>query len=129
MVASGPMPGSTPTMLPTRTPMKHHSRLCGSSATPKPYQRSWRACAIMASMPPAEDRERDVQQVGEQQRAEHRNAERQQCRAFQRGGAVAERGHEHAGEGRGSHAADLAEDDEQDRSGNDAGPAQPLRML
>ena len=40
MVASGPMPGSTPTMLPTNTPMKHHITLCGSSATPKPYQRS-----------------------------------------------------------------------------------------
>ena len=40
MVASGPMPGSTPTMLPTSTPMKHQTMLCGSSATPKPYQRS-----------------------------------------------------------------------------------------
>ena len=39
MVASGPMPGSTPTMLPTSTPTKHHIKLCGSSATPKPYQR------------------------------------------------------------------------------------------
>ena len=39
----GPMPGSTPTMLPTSTPTKHHIRLCGSSATPKPYQRSVRA--------------------------------------------------------------------------------------
>ena len=46
MVASGPMPGSTPTMLPTSTPMKHHIRLCGSSATPKPYQRSVSAVAI-----------------------------------------------------------------------------------
>ena len=43
MVASGPMPGNTPTMLPTSTPMKHHIRLCGSKATPKPYQRSVRA--------------------------------------------------------------------------------------
>ena len=40
MVASGPMPGSTPTMLPTSTPTKQNIRLCGSSATPKPYIRS-----------------------------------------------------------------------------------------
>src|SRR5499427_11136237 len=39
MVASGPIPGSTPTMLPTSTPTKHHKILCGSKATPKPYQR------------------------------------------------------------------------------------------
>ena len=46
-VASGPMPGSTPTMLPTSTPMKHHIRFCGSSATPNPYQRSVRAVPII----------------------------------------------------------------------------------
>ena len=46
MVASGPMPGSTPTMLPTSTPMKQNIRLCGSSATPKPYQRSVSAVVI-----------------------------------------------------------------------------------
>ena len=43
IVDSTPMPGSTPTMLPTSTPMKHHIRFCGSKATPKPYQRSVRA--------------------------------------------------------------------------------------
>ena len=50
MVASGPMPGSTPTMLPTSTPTKHHIRLCGSSATPKPYQRS--VSAVSDHRPP-----------------------------------------------------------------------------
>ena len=36
MVATGPIPGSTPTRLPTSTPRKQYIRLCGSSATPKP---------------------------------------------------------------------------------------------
>ena len=47
MVATGPMPGSTPTRLPTSTPRKQYIRLCGSSATPKPYQRSCSAVPIM----------------------------------------------------------------------------------
>ena len=50
IVASGPMPGSTPTMLPISTPMKHHIRFCGSSATPKPYQRSVSAVVIISTL-------------------------------------------------------------------------------
>ena len=46
MVASGPMPGSTPTMLPTSTPMKQKIRLCSSKATSKPPQRSCSAVPI-----------------------------------------------------------------------------------
>src|SRR4051812_24427031 len=38
-VAGGPRPGSTPTTVPRNTPTKHHSRLVGSSATPKPWAR------------------------------------------------------------------------------------------
>ena len=36
MAPTGPMPGSTPTMVPTSTPMKHANRLLGSSATENP---------------------------------------------------------------------------------------------
>src|SRR5215210_7231985 len=32
----GPMPGSTPTSVPIKTPTKQYSRLIGCSATPKP---------------------------------------------------------------------------------------------
>src|SRR6478736_5503007 len=39
----GPMPGSTPTSVPMKTPMKQYSRLIGSSATPKP-------CATLRSV-------------------------------------------------------------------------------
>ena len=46
MVAIGPMPGNTPTMLPISTPTKHHMILCGSNATPNPYHKSVNAVSI-----------------------------------------------------------------------------------
>src|SRR5258708_470561 len=49
IVATGPMPGNTPTRLPTRTPRKQNIRLCGSSATPTPYQSSVTAVEITGS--------------------------------------------------------------------------------
>src|SRR3954469_11580824 len=39
MVATGPMPGSTPIRVPSRQPMKAYSRLIGVKATPKPMER------------------------------------------------------------------------------------------
>src|SRR5262245_17972576 len=37
MVATGPMPGSTPISVPTNTPTKQASRFPGASATARPY--------------------------------------------------------------------------------------------
>src|SRR4051794_14813559 len=91
IVASGPMPGRTPTMLPISTPTKHQSRLWGSSATPKPYQRSVSACWIIAALSEpklTENRERNLQHIGEQQAAEERDSERQQQRALPGRGAI-----------------------------------------
>src|SRR4051812_40979488 len=39
MVATGPMPGSTPISVPSTQPMKQYSRLMGVTATPKPVAR------------------------------------------------------------------------------------------
>src|SRR5215217_3319137 len=39
MVATGPMPGSTPISVPSRQPMNAYSRLIGVKATPKPSER------------------------------------------------------------------------------------------
>jgi hypothetical protein len=36
MVATGPMPGSTPMSVPTKTPTKQARRLPGIKATPRP---------------------------------------------------------------------------------------------
>src|SRR6202012_5373086 len=116
MVASGPMPGNTPTMLPTSTPTKHHMRFCGSSATPKPYQRLERAEAIMLETPP-EQREGDLQHVGEQERTGDRDAGGQDGRALQGRSPVAERGDEDAHERAGDHAEKFTEQDEHQGTG------------
>jgi len=42
MVATGPSPGSTPTSVPSRTPIRQNSRFSGERATPKPKARFWR---------------------------------------------------------------------------------------
>src|SRR6185369_4194269 len=39
IVATGPMPGSTPIRVPSRQPMKQYRRLIGVTATPKPVIR------------------------------------------------------------------------------------------
>src|SRR4051794_7458410 len=128
IVASGPMPGSTPTMLPTSTPMKHHMRFCGSSATPKPYQRSVSAVEITLYLP-LQQGHGNLQDVAEQADPEGGHDRRQDERALPSRGLVAERRDEDAGEGPRDHAADLAEDDEQCRAGQDAHPGKPLRVL
>src|SRR3990172_8250248 len=41
IVATGPIPGSTPTRVPTKTPMKQAKRCIGWSATWRPKRRFW----------------------------------------------------------------------------------------
>src|SRR5687768_1562850 len=53
-VSAGPTPGSTPTNVPSVTPMKPHIRFIGCSATPKPVIRAFRASMSDAGC--AEDR-------------------------------------------------------------------------
>ena len=48
MVASGPMPGSTPISVPTSTPMKQYIRFCSENATPKPKTRLLKRSRSMA---------------------------------------------------------------------------------
>src|ERR1044072_5967153 len=47
MVASGPMPGSTPISVPTETPIRQYSRFCQDSATPKPKIRLWNSSIVL----------------------------------------------------------------------------------
>src|SRR4029078_11878574 len=42
MVATGPTPGSTPIIVPSRTPISAYSRWIGLTATPKPSTRLWK---------------------------------------------------------------------------------------
>src|SRR5687767_9020191 len=78
MVASGPMPGSTPIRVPSSTPMKQNQRFCSVSATVKPKMRLLNSSMSVFPDPldhrigqpeaPDEDRQRkDGEADGEQQ--------------------------------------------------------------
>src|SRR5581483_3142962 len=51
---SGPMPGSTPTSVPTRQPRNAYQRLAGASATPNPCTRLMRVLSIRVEVLEAE---------------------------------------------------------------------------
>src|SRR5947207_7833001 len=75
-VAMVPMPGSTPTSVPTSAPIRHSRRLIGENATPKPRARLWKSSTIAASLD-QETREqlhRQPQRIREEQAAADRQA-------------------------------------------------------
>src|SRR5947207_4857275 len=49
IVATGPMPGSTPIRVPSRQPISAKNKLIGVTATPKPMIRLWKIWSIVAS--------------------------------------------------------------------------------
>src|SRR5688572_3918328 len=84
MVASGPMPGSTPISVPTSVPTRHRKMFIGNrivvprnfnstnwKTTPKPCARLVNRSMVRPSDPRPE-LQRQVQSPGEQQRAEQR---------------------------------------------------------
>src|SRR6185312_5614227 len=62
---AGPMPGSTPTAVPSAQPTRHHSRLTGVMAAAKPLMR---ALKISMSEPPGGS---EARQVDRQELREH----------------------------------------------------------
>src|SRR6266446_3480623 len=70
-VAMVPMPGSTPTSVPTRAPIRHRRRLIGVKATPKPRARLEKSSAITPSLnqETREELQRQPQRIGEKQTA------------------------------------------------------------
>ena len=54
MVAAGPKPGNTPTMVPRITPTKHQNKFTGVSATENPSRRLPRSSMIQRSNPESE---------------------------------------------------------------------------
>src|SRR4051812_22321087 len=75
-VAMVPMPGNTPTRVPTRAPIRHSSRLIGVNATPKPSARLEKSSAIAPSLnqEAREQLQRQPQRVGKKQAASDRQA-------------------------------------------------------
>src|SRR6267154_2778073 len=70
-VAMVPMPGSTPTSVPTSAPIRHSRRLIGEKATPKPSARLWKRSSIAPSLnqKTREQRHRQPKDVRKQQGA------------------------------------------------------------
>src|SRR5437868_4016600 len=68
-VAMVPMPGSTPTRVPTSAPIRQSRRLIGERATPKPSARLEKRSNIAPSLhqESREQRHRQTQHVREQQ--------------------------------------------------------------
>src|SRR3954468_19518434 len=75
-VAMVPMPGSTPTSVPTSAPIRHIRRLTGDSATPKPWARLANRSTITPSLDQEtrKHRHRQPQHIREQDRAAERQA-------------------------------------------------------
>src|SRR4030081_1712746 len=75
-VAMVPMPGNTPTSVPTRAPIRHSRRLIGLKATPKPRARLEKRSAITPSLnqETREELQRQPQRIGEKQTAPDRQA-------------------------------------------------------
>src|ERR1700737_1230214 len=70
-VAMVPMPGNTPTSVPTSAPIRQSKRLIGENATPKPRARLEKRSAITPSLDQEtrEKLQRQPQRIGEKQTA------------------------------------------------------------
>src|SRR3954471_13332793 len=70
-VAMVPMPGSTPTSVPTSAPIRHSNRLTGVKATPKPRARLEKSSAITPSLDQEtrEELQRQPKRIREKQTA------------------------------------------------------------
>src|SRR3982750_2202330 len=101
-VAMVPMPGSTPTSVPTSAPIRQSSRLTGVKATPKPSARLEKSSAITPSLnqKTREELQRQPKRIGEKQTATDRQADADDDGFLPLGLRRAERGDHEAGEGR-----------------------------
>src|ERR1700704_3568831 len=107
--------------LPTSTPTTDHIRLCGCSATPKPYQRSIRLCCMRSA--PLECVELEVEAPVENEVTSRDQQASKQESVAQRVLAIAQRTNENAGEG-GRHKAP---EGPKQHEGRDAGEDEPPR--
>src|SRR6185369_12879608 len=75
-VAIVPIPGNTPTSVPTSAPIRHSSRLIGVKATPKPRARLEKSSAITPSLDheTREELQRQPERIREKQTAADRQA-------------------------------------------------------
>src|SRR5512143_2900180 len=75
MPASGPMPGRTPTNVPTRQPMNAYHALAGARATEKPCARLRRVVSTMILESERTGLQRRLQHVNEENISDHDDAD------------------------------------------------------
>src|SRR4051795_1707314 len=111
-VAMVPMPGNTPTSVPTSAPIRHSSRLIGVKATPKPRARLEKSSAIAPSLnqETREELQRQPERIGEKQTATDRQADADDDGFLPLGLRRAQRGNDEAGESR-DHQTERADRD------------------
>src|SRR5436190_2044827 len=74
IVASGPMPGSTPIRVPRSTPRKQNQMFCQERATLKPRMRLWKSSMPLSPVA-LDERVRQAQTVDEDAHADDRQPE------------------------------------------------------
>src|SRR4249919_687882 len=79
MPASGPMPGKTPTSVPTKQPRNAYHRLVGSKATEKPCARLRRVVSTVILESERTGLQRRLQQVNEENISDHDDADTVGC--------------------------------------------------
>src|SRR3982074_240777 len=101
-VAMVPMPGSTPTSVPTSAPIRHSRRLIGVKATPKPRARLEKSSAITPSLnqETREELQRQPERIGEKQAATDGQANADNDGFLPLGFRRAQRRNDKAGKGR-----------------------------
>src|SRR3954447_16947092 len=111
-VAMVPMPGSTPTSVPTRAPIRQSRRLIGVNATPKPRARLLKSSAIAPSLNQKTRKElqRQPERIGEKQTAADRQEDADDDGFFPLCFRRAERGNDEAGKSR-DHEAERPDRD------------------
>src|SRR6266480_7291303 len=117
-VAMVPMPGNTPTSVPTSAPIKHSRRLIGVKATPKPRARLEKSSAITPSLnqETREELQRQPQRIGEKQTAADRQANADNDGFLPFHFRCAQRGDHEAGKGR-NHQPQRADRDRKGKNG------------
>src|ERR1700738_1634577 len=116
-VAIVPMPGSTPTSVPTSAPIRHSRRLIGVRATPKPSERLEKRSAIAPSLnqETREELQRQPKRIGEKQATTDRQANADDDGFLPLGLRRSQRGNDEAGKPR----DDETEGTNRDCEGND----------
>src|SRR5690606_6781179 len=125
MDAVGPMPGSTPTAVPSATPSRQNRMLCRASAWVKPSARLSRS-SISPTQPVAEERQAQLQRQHEDDPGQDGEPDRRDDRPEPGDAAAGERREQHRAEDRRDDAQTVDRQGEEDDRPGDHHDGPPL---